>query len=56
MKRATGLLFLSAFCLLAAEFWQKPYTEFWGCPRAHRVIQISLAASNTDGIPVVQAL
>jgi len=28
MKRATGLLFLSAFCLLAAEFWQKPYTEW----------------------------
>jgi hypothetical protein len=28
MKKATGLLFLSAFCLLAAEFWQKPYAEW----------------------------
>jgi hypothetical protein len=28
MKKATGLLLLSAFCLLAADFWQKPYTEW----------------------------
>jgi hypothetical protein len=28
MKKATGILFLFAFCLLAADFWQKPYTEW----------------------------
>jgi hypothetical protein len=28
MKKIAGLLFLFAFCLLAADFWQKPYTEW----------------------------
>jgi hypothetical protein len=28
MKKIAGLLFLFAFCLMAADFWQKPYTEW----------------------------
>jgi hypothetical protein len=28
MKKTAGLLFLFAFCLMAADFWQKPYTEW----------------------------
>lgn len=28
MKKVAGLLFLFAFCLLAGDFWQKPYTEW----------------------------
>jgi hypothetical protein len=28
MKKIVALLFLFAFCLMAADFWQKPYTEW----------------------------
>src|SRR5580704_1833429 len=28
MKKLAALLFLFAFCLMAADFWQKPYTEW----------------------------
>jgi hypothetical protein len=28
MKKIAGLLFFFAFCLMAADFWQKPYTEW----------------------------
>jgi hypothetical protein len=28
MKKIAGLLFLFAVCLIAADFWQKPYTEW----------------------------
>lgn len=28
MKKAVGLITLSAACLMAANFWQKPYTEW----------------------------
>jgi hypothetical protein len=28
MKRIAALLFSFAFCLMAADFWQKPYTEW----------------------------
>jgi len=28
MKKIAGLLFLFAFCLMAADFWQKPYTDW----------------------------
>ena len=28
MKKTAGLLILFAFCLMAADFWKKPYTEW----------------------------
>ncbi|HTA47543.1 MAG TPA: hypothetical protein VK789_34120 [Bryobacteraceae bacterium] len=28
MKKTAGLLILLAFCLMAADFWKKPYTEW----------------------------
>lgn len=28
MKKTAGLLFLFAFCLMAADFWQKPWTDW----------------------------
>ena len=37
MKKIAALLFLFAFCLMAADFWQKPYTE-WADKDLQRMI------------------
>jgi hypothetical protein len=55
MKKIAGLLFLFAFCLMAADFWQKPYTE-WADKDLQKMITNSPwahAASVSMGGPTV---
>ena len=55
MRKIAGLLFLFAFCLMAADFWQKPYTE-WADKDLQKMITNSPWAhtvSVSSGGPIV---
>jgi hypothetical protein len=45
MKKTAALLFLFAFCLMAADFWQKPYTD-WADKDLQKMISDSPWAHN----------
>jgi len=47
MKKAAGLIVLSAACLMAASFWQKPYAE-WSDKEVNKMLNDSPWAKSTS--------
>jgi len=47
MKKTIGLLIVFAFCMMAAEFWQKPFTQ-WSDKDATRMVTDSPWAKSTS--------